>query len=297
MYVFVLLYNTTPFGRQLSRTQWVIEISRAQCAYAYICMHIYTHSYTCIYIYTCIYLCMYTCMYLYRYITPLRFGGSYHELNESVDQRSITSPMCIIQTGWETKGVRHFAGHAYPQKSPRYPQKRPIYPQNTLSTFLSKVKPLVQSVDLFTSKRDIYTLIRALSTRARALDTHKRALYIRKRDLWLEKEAMGYNPDRPNPWYMFTAWLPDLRKLFYIVQYKHKNICSGGQNAPGPDPPHKTMRHWLYYSTWLCRSFLPDQNGQGGNVLYKKVRYQLPRGILAGQVLKYFCMIHRSGWL
>jgi len=28
------------------------------------------------------------------------------------------------------------------------------------------------------------------------------------------------------------------------------------------DPLQKIMRYWIYYSTWLSRSFPPDQNGQ-----------------------------------
>jgi len=52
------LYDTTPFGRQLSRTQCASKTSRAQCVHAYTCMHICTH--ICIYIYIYIHICICT---------------------------------------------------------------------------------------------------------------------------------------------------------------------------------------------------------------------------------------------
>ena len=42
-------------------------------------------------------------------------------------------------------------------------------------------------------------------------------------------------------------------------------MCSGGYNAPISDQYlilRKTMRCWIYYSTWLSCSLPPDQNGQ-----------------------------------
>ena len=39
-------------------------------------------------------------------------------------------------------------------------------------------------------------------------------------------------------------------------------ILYGGSEAPKSDPPHKIMWYWIHYSTWLSRSFPPDQSGQ-----------------------------------
>jgi len=39
-------------------------------------------------------------------------------------------------------------------------------------------------------------------------------------------------------------------------------ILCGGSDAARFDPPHKIVRYWSYYSTWLSRSFPPEQNGQ-----------------------------------
>jgi len=39
-------------------------------------------------------------------------------------------------------------------------------------------------------------------------------------------------------------------------------IRSGGQKALKSNPQQKFMRNWIYYSTWLKRSFPPDQYDQ-----------------------------------
>ena len=46
----------------------------------------------------------------------------------------------------------------------------------------------------------------------------------------------------------YIVWI---HTYMYKCTYIHTNV-----------PPHRTMRYWIYYSTWLNRSFLPDHNGQ-----------------------------------
>ena len=92
---------------------------------------------------------------------------------------------------------------------------------------------------------------------------------------------------------MFTAWLPNLRKLFYLLFSTKIKICSGGQ-----------MLQYLILRTRLCGTGFINQHGCVVHFRLTKmvrrkcfvpVRYQLPRGISEGLALKYFCMIHRGG--
>ena len=50
--------------------------------------------------------------------------------------------------------------------------------------------------------------------------------------------------------------------ILLIVQYKYIKSSSGDFYSPESDPPHKIMRYWIHYSTWLSRLFPPDQSGQ-----------------------------------
>jgi len=46
------------------------------------------------------------------------------------------------------------------------------------------------------------------------------------------------------------------------------------------DSLHKIMRYWFYYSTWLSRSFSPDQNGQAG--IFCTSQVTAPTGQIGG---------------
>jgi len=91
----------------------------------------------------------------------------------------------------------------------------------------------------------------------------------------------------------WRGWLPDFRVLFYSLFSNNIRMCSGGQNAPGSDSPHKITRYWFYYSTVLSHSFPPDQNGQAEMFCTSYV--PTPKGQIAGPALKFFYMIHRGG--
>ena len=82
--------------------------------------------------------------------------------------------------------------------------------------------------------------------------------------------------------------------VLLIVQYRYFKSCSGDFYSPESDPPHKIMRYWFYYSTWLCFSFPPDRICQvemiciGGVPVSKKH--------FGGAGPSIFYMIHRGGW-
>jgi len=39
--------------------------------------------------------------------------------------------------------------------------------------------------------------------------------------------------------------------VLLIVQYRYLKSCAGDFCSPESDPPHKIMRYWFYYSSWL----------------------------------------------
>jgi len=78
-----------------------------------------------------------------------------------------------------------------------------------------------------------------------------------------------------------------------IVQYKYLKSCSWRFYSQESDPPHKTMRYDVYYSTLLCCWLPPDRNLSGK--WFVLAVYQFRKGISAGPALKIFYKIHRGG--
>ena len=59
--------------------------------------------------------------------------------------------------------------------------------------------------------------------------------------------------------------------------------------------PACSIRLVICFSSWLSRSFPPDQNGKTEMIQVCATWYQLPKGKSAGLATEYFNMIHRVG--
>jgi len=97
-------------------------------------------------------------------------------------------------------------------------------------------------------------------------------------------------PARPNVWFMFTAWLTDFRKSFYLSF--STNMKNPFRRIKGLKRKRSCVTGFITQHSWVVHFLLIDMISKECCVW---ALYQFPRGLSAGLALKYFCMIHKGG--